>query len=84
MFIFIRSKVESMEEFKWIVTDPEICGGKPVIMGTRIPVKVILELLANGWTIEDIKEEYDLTEEQIKEAIKFASQILERMRVVRI
>ena len=58
-----------MEEFKWVEINPEICGGKPVIKGTRIPVKIILELLANGWTIEDIKEEYDLTEEQIKDAI---------------
>ena len=73
-----------MEEFKWIEVDPEICGGKPVIKGTRILVKLVLELLANGWTISDIKEEYDLTEEQIKDAIRFASQVLERIRVVKI
>jgi len=73
-----------MEEFKWIEVNPEICGGKPVIKGTRIPVKLVLELLANGWTISDIKEEYDLTEEQIKDAIRFASQVLERIRVVKI
>ena len=74
----------SMEEFKWVEINPEICGGKPVIKGTRIPVKIILELLANGWTIEDIKEEYDLTEEQIKDAIRFASQMLEKVRIVKI
>ena len=73
-----------MEEFKWVEINPEICGGKPVIKGTRIPVKIILELLANGWTIEDIKEEYDLTEEQIKDAIRFASQMLEKVRIVKI
>ncbi len=65
-------------KFKWIEVNPEICGGKPIIKGTRIPVKLILEMLANGWSIEEIKEEYDLTEEQIKEAIEFASQLLER------
>ena len=73
-----------MEEFKWVEINPEICGGKPVIKGTRIPVKIILELLANGWTIEDIKEEYDLTAEQIKDAIRFASQMLEKVRIVKI
>jgi len=73
-----------MEEFKWIEINPEICSGKPIIKGTRIPVKIILELLANGWSIEDIKEEYDLTEEQIKDAIRFASQVLDRMRVIKI
>jgi len=74
MYLF---EVESMEEFEWVEIDLEICGGKPVIKGTRVPVKVVLELLANGWTIDDIKEEYDLTEEQIKDAIRFTSQVLE-------
>jgi len=55
-----------MEEFKWIEINPEICDDKPVIRRTRIPVKVIIELLANGWNIEDIKEEYDFTEEHIR------------------
>ena len=73
-----------MDDFKWIEINPEVCGGKPVIKGTRMPVKIILDLLANGWTIEDIKEEYDLTEEQIKDAIRFASQMLEKVRVVKI
>ncbi len=71
-------------EFKWIEINPEICGGKPVIKGTRIPVKIILELFANGWDIEEIKEEYELTEEQIKEAIEFTSQLLERVRVAKL
>jgi len=67
-----------------IEVDPEIAGGKPVIKGTRITVKLILELLANGWSIEDIKEEYDLTEEQIKAAIKYAEYLTEKVRIVRI
>ena len=45
MYLF---EVESMEEFEWVEIDLEICGGKPVIKGTRVPVKVVLELLANG------------------------------------
>ena len=67
-----------------IELDPEIAGGKPVIKGTRITVKLILELLANGWNIQDIKEEYALTEEQIKAAIKYAEYLTEKVRVVRI
>ncbi len=37
-----------------IVFNPKIMGGKPVIKGTRIPVYFILELIANGWTIDYI------------------------------
>ncbi|WP_457550804.1 DUF433 domain-containing protein [Archaeoglobus sp.] len=32
-----------MEEFKWVEINPEICSGKPVVKGTRIPVKIIFK-----------------------------------------
>ena len=74
----------NVQNMELIEVDPEVCGGKPVIRGTRISVKLILELLSNGWSIKDIKEEYDLTEEQIKAAIKYAENILEKIRVAKI
>ena len=43
---------------KYIVSNPEIMGGKPVIAGTRIPVDQILFLLKEGFTVEAIHEEY--------------------------
>ena len=43
---------------KYIITDPNILGGKPVIAGTRIPVDQILLLLKNGFTVEAINDEY--------------------------
>jgi len=49
-----------------IEINPKKMGGKPVIKGTRIPVYFILELLANGWSFEDILESYpQLTKEGI-------------------
>lgn len=42
----------------YIVSNPEILGGMPVIMGTRIPVEQILFLLKDGFTVEAIHEEY--------------------------
>ena len=69
---------------EYIEVKPEVCNGKPVIKGTRITVQLILELLANGWSIKDITEEYNLTEEQVKEAIKYAGAILERIKVIKI
>ena len=42
----------------YIISDPEILGGKPVIAGTRIPVGHILLLLKNGFTMEAIHEDY--------------------------
>ena len=43
---------------KYIVSDPQILSGKPVIAGTRIPVDQVLFLLREGFTIEAIHEQY--------------------------
>lgn len=43
---------------KYIISNPEILGGKPVIAGTRIPIDQILFLLKEGYTIESINEFY--------------------------
>ncbi len=43
---------------KYIVSDPQILSGKPVIAGTRIPVEQVLFLLKEGFTIEAIHEQY--------------------------
>lgn len=61
-------------EFKHIVSNPGILGGKPVIRGSRISVQLVLEWLASGATIQDIVQKYPhLTEEGVKEAILYAS-----------
>lgn len=62
-----------------IEINPKKLGGKPVIKGTRIPVYLILEMLANGMSVEEILKEYpELTEEDIREALKYASRILSK------
>lgn len=43
---------------RYVVSDPDILGGKPVIKGTRIPIDQILFLLKEGYTIEAIHEYY--------------------------
>lgn len=54
------------EIFSRIVCDPDILSGKPVIKGTRISVELLLELLANNWTHEEIIENYpSITEKDI-------------------
>jgi uncharacterized protein (DUF433 family) len=56
-----------------IVIDPKICHGKPVVRGTRTPVTVILDALAGGDTFEMIQSDYDVTAEDIRACIAFAS-----------
>jgi len=47
-----------MPESYIIVSDPEICGGKPVARGTRVPVHYLLELWAKGYDAKKIHEQY--------------------------
>ena len=50
-----------------IVASPEVLVGKPVIKGTRLAVEFIVELLAGGWTQEQILDNYpNLTAEDIR------------------
>ena len=57
-----------------IVSDPEIMGGLPVFRGTRVPVHMITELLAQGSTPGDLPESYPrLTPEMIRLAPIYAA-----------
>jgi len=56
-----------------IVMDPAIMAGQPIIKGTRLTVKLIVGLLANGMTAQEILKEYSaLTHEDIVECVRFA------------
>ena len=60
-----------------IRTDPSVMTGKPVIAGTRLTVEFILNLLAHGSKIEEIKAEYSgLTDEDVSACLLFASHSL--------
>ncbi len=65
-----------------IVVDPKILVGKPVIKGTRIAVEFIMELLANGWTEEEILKNYpQLSSQDIRSALKYATEVLKEEKV---
>jgi len=62
---------------KRIIVNPKIMLGKPVIKGTRLTVEIIVEKLAYGETIEDLKRDYPfLTEEDIRAALLYAAKRL--------
>lgn len=65
-----------------IVIDPEILVGKPVAKGTRLAVEFIIELLAGGWSHEDILRNYPgLTTEDILACLSYASTVLHSKKV---
>lgn len=68
-----------------ITIDPEVLSGKAVIKGTRIPVHLIIELLANGLTEKEILKQYPtLNREDIKAALIYASKCIENEETIAI
>jgi len=62
-----------------IAVDPGILGGKPCIRGTRIPVTMVLELIEDGLTFQQVIEDYypQLTDEDIKACLQYARAVVE-------
>ena len=72
--------MKDQQLLKRITLNPKIMVGKPVIKGTRLTVKYILNLLAHGATVDEILEEYDgLTQEDVQACLLFATKSLENM-----
>jgi len=65
-----------------IVIDPTILVGKPVLRGTRLAVEFIIDLLAQGWTEEEILRNYPgLTREDLQACLSYASEVLRAEKV---
>jgi uncharacterized protein (DUF433 family) len=79
----VAPKKDSGDLLARISSDPEICGGRPCIKGTRIRVADIIEALAHGTSQEQLLADFDyLTAEDIAAALFYAARATEH-RVVR-
>lgn len=57
-------RVNKFDIWSVIEQDKDVLGGRLVFRNTRVPVKIILEYLANGWSVGDIKEFYPTVKSQ--------------------
>lgn len=61
--------------FSRITTRPDQMGGVPCIRGLRIPVSVVVGMVADGMSTGEILAAYpDLVEEDVREALRFAAE----------
>ncbi len=59
---------------RFIVRDPAVCGGDPIIRGTRVTVRTVLASLAEGFSVEEIVAEFPtLNEAGVRAIIAFAA-----------
>jgi len=61
---------------KYIVVDPDVLGGAPIIKGTRVPVQVVIGSLAGGMSIAEVCEQYRLTPEHVQAALVYTANVL--------
>jgi len=68
----------SMRQFDRITFDPAVKGGRACIRGMRVTVSLILNLVANGMTTEEIVDEYPWLEpDDIRQALQYAAWLAE-------
>ena len=71
-----------MNAFERIEINPRVCNGKPVIKGTRIPVSIILEQIAEDVTWDVLLKGYpELTRDDIHAALIYARESLDHAEV---
>ena len=63
-----------MTRFRHIGADPGILGGKPILLGSRISVELIMEWIASGATTDSIIVKYPhLSKDAVQEAILYSA-----------
>lgn len=63
-----------MTRFRHIGADPDILGGKPILLGSRISVELIMEWIASGATTDSIIVKYPhLSKDAVQEAILYSA-----------
>lgn len=74
-----------MNLFPNIKSDPNILGGKPCVIGTRISVELIMNWLASGGTVEAIASKHPLlTPDLVREAIKYAARFAKNEIIIEV
>ena len=78
----VQQELKPFKDYRWIVADPELLGGKLAIRGTRFSVSFILSCMAEGMSVEEIEDRYgQFPHESIPEVLKVASDLLDAPNV---
>jgi len=59
-----------------VVANPQVCGGRPCIRGTRLEISIILDSLAEGATLEEVIDHHpQLSRDDISAALAYAAEL---------
>ena len=75
-----RISMKIFKGYQWIVSDPELLGGKPTVKGTRISVAQVLACLADSMTPHEIAEDYPgFPEQSVPDVLRFAAEQVDKL-----
>ena len=60
-----------------VFSDPEIHGGQPVV-ASGIPIHLILDMLAQGFPRDEMRDDYGISDEDLRTALRLAAEHLKR------
>jgi uncharacterized protein (DUF433 family) len=68
------------KNYRWIVADPDLLGGKPTVRDTRLSVSHILECLSVGMNLDEINESFGggVSPEALAEVLQVAAEFADR------
>ena len=64
-----------------IEVSPDVVSGTPVLKNTRIPVWAIVRALADLESIQEVAQAYEISHEQVKQALHYAADLIEEVHV---
>ncbi|MDE3228746.1 MAG: DUF433 domain-containing protein [Chloroflexota bacterium] len=59
-----------------VISDPEVLGGRPILRGRRIAISQLVDQLAGGMKLNEIKDDYQLTDEEIHALLNYIAQVV--------
>ena len=62
---------EATTDHPHVTQTPGVCGGRPVVRGTRVPVKALVGYYRMGYTLAEILEGFDLSSAQLHDALSY-------------
>ncbi len=77
--LLFRGDVTKLKESVLILINPEICAGKTVVRGTKVPVQYLIRMARKGYSPKSIAEEFDLPRNLVKEVL----QTVERTSIIK-
>jgi uncharacterized protein (DUF433 family) len=74
----IPASTKAFHNFRWLVADPGLLGGKVAVRGTRLSASLILACLAEGMTHGEIEETYGMfPREALPEIMRAAADLMD-------